>query len=290
MITINPKEIATKDLHEFMLSSIAPRPIAFASTVNAEGQPNLAPYSFFNCFSSNPPILVFSSNRRVRDNSTKDTLSNIEATREVVINVVSYNFVRQMALASIEYASNINEFEKAGFTPLPSETVKPYRVAESPAQYECKIIDIIRLGNEGGAGNLFICEVQLLHIHKAVLNEQGKIDANKIDVCGRMGANNYVRASGNAVFELSQPVNRIGIGFDNLPSSVRFSKVLTGNDLAKLAAVEALPSEKELKETRVEFSKMPSNMQQEETIHEFAKDLLAKGNVNEAWKVLLAMS
>ncbi len=290
MITVNPKEIATKDLHEFMLSSIAPRPIAFASTVNAEGQPNLAPYSFFNCFSSNPPILVFSSNRRVRDNSTKDTLSNIEATKEVVINVVSYNFVRQMALASIEYASNINEFEKAGFTPLLSETVKPYRVAESPAQYECKVIDIIRLGNEGGAGNLFICEVQLLHIHKAVLNEQGKIDANKIDLCGRMGANNYVRASGNAVFELSQPVNRIGIGFDNLPPAVRFSKVLTGNDLAKLAAVETLPSEKELKETRVEFSKMPGNMQSEETIHEFAKDLLAKGNVNEAWKVLLSMS
>ena len=288
MITINPKEVATKDLHEYMLSSIAPRPIAFASTVNAEGQPNLAPYSFFNCFSSNPPVLVFSANRRVRDNSTKDTLSNIEATGEVVINVVSYNFVKQMALASIEYPSNINEFEKAGFTALPSETVKPFRVAESPAQYECKVKDIIRLGDQGGAGNLFICEVQLLHINKAVLNEHGKIDPHKIDLCGRMGANNYVRASGKAVFELNQPVNRIGIGFDNLPSAIRLSKVLTGNELAMLAAVEHLPSEKEIKETRIAFSKMPAPMQAEEALHTFAKDLLAKGQVNEAWKVLLA--
>ena len=276
MITINPKEIATKDLHEFMLSSIAPRPIAFASTVNKEGQANLAPYSFFNCFSSNPPILVFSSNRRVRDNSTKDTLSNIEATREVVINVVSYNFVRQMALASIEYPSNISEFEKAGFTPIASETVKPFRVAESPAQYECKVKDIIPLGTEGGAGNLFICEVQLLHIHKAVLNEQGKIDVNKIDLCGRMGANNYVRASGNAVFELNQPVNKLGIGFDRLPSTIRFSKILTGNDLAQLAAIEQLPD-----------TFLNATFSSEENIHVEAKTLIAQNDIEGAWKALI---
>jgi flavin reductase (DIM6/NTAB) family NADH-FMN oxidoreductase RutF len=276
MITINPKEIATKDLHEFMLSSIAPRPIAFASTVNKEGQANLAPYSFFNCFSSNPPILVFSSNRRVRDNSTKDTLSNIEATREVVINVVSYNFVRQMALASIEYPSNISEFEKAGFTPIASETVKPFRVAESPAQYECKVKDIIPLGTEGGAGNLFICEVQLLHIHKAVLNQQGKIDVNKIDLCGRMGANNYVRASGNAVFELNQPVNKLGIGFDRLPATIRFSKILTGNDLAQLAAVEQLPD-----------TFFNATFSSEENIHVEAKKLIAQNDIEGAWKVLI---
>ena len=276
MITINPKEIATKDLHEFMLSSIAPRPIAFASTVNKEGQANLAPYSFFNCFSSNPPILVFSSNRRVRDNSTKDTLSNIEATREVVINVVSYNFVRQMALASIEYPSNISEFEKAGFTPIASETVKPFRVAESPAQYECKVKDIIPLGTEGGAGNLFICEVQLLHIHKAVLNQQGKIDVNKIDLCGRMGANNYVRASGNAVFELNQPVNKLGIGFDRLPSTIRFSKILTGNDLAQLAAIEQLPD-----------TFFNATFSSEENIHIEAKTLIAQNDIEGAWKVLI---
>jgi flavin reductase (DIM6/NTAB) family NADH-FMN oxidoreductase RutF len=276
MITINPKEIATKDLHEFMLSSIAPRPIAFASTVNQEGQANLAPYSFFNCFSSNPPILVFSSNRRVRDNSTKDTLSNIEATREVVINVVSYNFVRQMALASIEYPSNISEFEKAGFTPIASETVKPFRVAESPAQYECKVKDIIPLGTEGGAGNLFICEVQLLHIHKAVLNQQGKIDVNKIDLCGRMGANNYVRASGNAVFELNQPVNKLGIGFDRLPATIRFSKILTGNDLAQLAAIEQLPD-----------TFFNATFSSEENIHVEAKKLIAQNDIEGAWKVLI---
>lgn len=276
MITINPKEIATKDLHEFMLSSIAPRPIAFASTVNQEGQANLAPYSFFNCFSSNPPILVFSSNRRVRDNSTKDTLSNIEATREVVINVVSYNFVRQMALASIEYPSNISEFEKAGFTPIASETVKPFRVAESPAQYECKVKDIIPLGTEGGAGNLFICEVQLLHIHKAVLNEYGKIDVNKIDLCGRMGANNYVRASGNAVFELNQPVNKLGIGFDRLPATIRFSKILTGNDLAQLAAVEQLPD-----------TFFNATFSSEENNHTEAKKLIAQNDIEGAWKVLI---
>jgi flavin reductase (DIM6/NTAB) family NADH-FMN oxidoreductase RutF len=276
MITINPKEIATKDLHEFMLSSIAPRPIAFASTVNKEGQANLAPYSFFNCFSSNPPILVFSSNRRVRDNSTKDTLSNIEATREVVINVVSYNFVRQMALASIEYPSNISEFEKAGFTPIASETVKPFRVAESPAQYECKVKDIIPLGTEGGAGNLFICEVQLLHIHKAVLNQQGKIDVNKIDLCGRMGANNYVRASGNAVFELNQPVNKLGIGFDRLPYSIRFSKILTGNDLAQLAAIEQLPD-----------TFFNATFSSEENIHVEAKKLIAQNDIEGAWRVLI---
>ena len=276
MITINPKEIATKDLHEFMLSSIAPRPIAFASTVNQEGQANLAPYSFFNCFSSNPPILVFSSNRRVRDNSTKDTLSNIEATREVVINVVSYNFVRQMALASIEYPSNISEFEKAGFTPIASETVKPFRVAESPAQYECKVKDIIPLGTEGGAGNLFICEVQLLHIHKAVLNEHGKIDVNKIDLCGRMGANNYVRASGNAVFELNQPVNKLGIGFDRLPATIRFSKILTGNDLAQLAEVEQLPD-----------TFFNATFSSEENIHVEAKKLIAQNDIEGAWKVLI---
>jgi len=276
MITINPKEIATKDLHEFMLSSIAPRPIAFASTVNKEGQANLAPYSFFNCFSSNPPILVFSSNRRVRDNSTKDTLSNIEATREVVINVVSYNFVRQMALASIEYPSNISEFEKAGFTPIASETVKPFRVAESPAQYECKVKDIIPLGTEGGAGNLFICEVQLLHIHKAVLNQQGKIDVNKIDLCGRMGANNYVRASGNAVFELNQPVNKLGIGFDRLPATIRFSKILTGNDLAQLAAVEQLPD-----------TFFNATFSSEENIHVEAKKLIAQNDIEGAWRVLI---
>lgn len=286
MITINPKNIATKDLHEFMLSSVAPRPIAFASTVNKEGQANLAPYSFFNCFSSNPPILVFSSNRRVRDNSTKDTLANIEVTGEVVINMVSYNIVRQMALASIEYPSNINEFQKAGLTAIASETVKPFRVAESPAQYECKVKEIIPLGKEGGAGNLFICEVQLLHLHKAVLNDEGKIDIHKIDVCGRMGSNYYVRASGNAIFSIHQPVNKIGIGFDNLPSFIKYSNVLTGNDLAALASVEKIPSTAEM----VLFKTENEAIIDEKKLHQTAKELIQKGDLELAWKMLLLNS
>jgi flavin reductase (DIM6/NTAB) family NADH-FMN oxidoreductase RutF len=288
MITINPKEIPTPEFHSYMLGTVAPRPIAFASTLDENGIPNLAPYSFFNAYSSNPPTLVFSSNRRVRDNTTKDTFANIKATGEVVINMVSYNIVRQMALASIEYLSSVNEFEKAGLTALPSVTVKPFRVAESPAQYECKVKQIIELGQEGGAGNLFICEVQLLHIHKAVLNEKGKIDPHKIDLCARMGDSFYARASGSAVFELHQPVNRFGIGFDNLPEKIKLSTVLTGNDLAQLAAVEQLPSSEEIKSFSDDehLNKMLSE-NNAEALHLYAKSYLEKGDVASAWRVLL---
>lgn len=285
MITIIPQETATKDLHEYMLSSIAPRPIAFASTIAADGTPNLAPYSFFNCFSSNPPILIFSSNRRVRNNTTKDTLSNIEQIPEVVINVVSYRFVRQMALASVEYASEINEFEKAGFSSIPAQTVRPFRVAESAVQYECKVKEVIKLGNNGGAGNLIVAEVQCIHIDSSILNEHQKIDFNKIDLCGRMGANYYVRASGAAVFELHQPVNVIGIGFDNLPSNIKTSKILTGNELALLAAVEKLPSDNEIenfKQLHPEFSNLSS-----ENKHLQAQNFLLQFKTHEAWCLLL---
>jgi flavin reductase (DIM6/NTAB) family NADH-FMN oxidoreductase RutF len=291
MITINPKEIPTQEFHSYMLGTVAPRPIAFASTLDENGIPNLAPYSFFNAYSSNPPTLVFSSNRRVRDNTTKDTFANIKATGEVVINMVSYNIVRQMALASIEYPSSVNEFEKAGLTPLPSVTVKPFRVAESPAQYECKVKQIIELGQEGGAGNLFICEVQMLHIHKAVLNEKGKIDPHKIDLCARMGDSFYARASGSAVFELHQPVNKFGIGFDNLPEKIKLSTVLTGNDLAQLASVEKLPASDDIKSfsADAELKKIFSNQENKtENIHIYAKSFLEKGDVITAWKVLLA--
>jgi flavin reductase (DIM6/NTAB) family NADH-FMN oxidoreductase RutF len=287
MITINPKEIPTAQFHSYMLGTVAPRPIAFASTIDEKGIPNLAPYSFFNAFSSNPPVLVFSSNRRVRDNTTKDTYANIKATGEVVINMVSYNIVRQMALASIEYPSDVNEFEKAGFTPLPSVTVKPFRVAESPAQYECKVKQIIELGQGGGAGNLFICEVQLLHLNENVLNEKGKIDPHKIDLCARMGEHYYARASGNAVFEIHQPVERIGIGFDQLPDKIRFSKILSGNDLAQLASVEQLPSAEEVNcYSNDELNKLLS-VKNTDAIHAYAKSLLEKGDVAGAWKVLL---
>jgi flavin reductase (DIM6/NTAB) family NADH-FMN oxidoreductase RutF len=288
MITINPKEILTNEFHSYMLGTVAPRPIAFASTIDENGIPNLAPYSFFNAYSSNPPTLVFSSNRRVRDNTTKDTYANIKATGEVVINMVSFNIVRQMSLASIEYPSDINEFEKAGFTPLASETVKPFRVAESPAQYECKVKQIIELGEHGGAGNLFICEVQLLHINENILNEKGKIDPDKIDLCARMGGQYYLRASGSNVFEINQPVNKFGIGFDNIPENIRLSKVLTGNNLAELASVEKLPSEEEIKSFAIENS--ISKTENSYTVHARAKSFIEKGDALSAWKILLFVS
>ena len=277
-----------------MLSAVAPRPICFASTVDENGTPNLAPYSFFNAFSSNPPMLVFSSNRRTRDNTTKDTYANIKATHEVVVNVVSYPYVRKMALASIEYPNEVNEFEKAGFTMLDSEKVKPYRVAESPVQFECKVTDIIELGPEGGAGNLFLCEILLMHIHEAVLDENGKIDQQKIDLCGRMGGKLYCRASGDAIFEILQPVDKIAIGFDRLPEKTKNSKVLTGNELAQLASVETLPTAQEIEsfqsdptyqELLVRFQNDAESL--EWHIHEYASRLLKEEQIQTAWKLLL---
>ncbi len=243
MRTIDPTEIPTKDLHQYILGAVSPRPIAFASTISTEGIPNLAPYSFFNAFSSNPPILIFSSNRRVANNTTKDTLKNIEDTGEVVINVVPHAIVRQMALASIEYGPDVNEFVKSGLTPLASERVKPFRVAESPVQMECKVENILPLGEGGGAGNLIICRIVLMHISESVLNEKGRIDPHKIDLMGRMGRFYYVRASGAAIEEIVQEVTSIGIGFDGLPPSLLHSKILTGNNLGQLASLTALPDE-----------------------------------------------
>ena len=242
MLTIDPTQIPTKDLHQYILGAVAPRPIAFASTVSADGVPNLAPYSFFNAFSSNPPILIFSSNRRVSNNTTKDTLKNVEDTGEVVINVVPYSIVRQAALCSIEYGPEVDEFVKAGFTPLAAERVRPFRVAESPVQMECKVERILPLGPGGGAGNLIICEIVLMHIDEGVLSDSGRIDPHKIDLVGRMGRFYYARASGAAVVEVVQPVNILGVGFDALPEGLRHSRILTGNDLAQIAAQPALPA------------------------------------------------
>lgn len=243
MLHIDPTQIPTKDLHQYILGAVAPRPIAFASTLSADGIPNLAPYSFFNAFSSNPPILIFSSNRRVANNTTKDTLKNIEDTREVVINVVPHAIVRQMALTSIEYGSEVNEFVKAGLTPLASERIKPFRVAESPVQMECIVEQILPLGDDGGAGNLIICRIVMMHISTDVLSETGRIDPDKIDLMGRMGRFYYARASGAAVEEIVQPVSSIGIGFDGLPAELLRSHILTGNNLGRLASLTALPDQ-----------------------------------------------
>jgi len=241
MIKIDPKNTPTGDLHQYLLGSVAPRPIAFASTVDEHGVANLAPYSFFNAFSSNPPILVFSSNRRVSNNTTKDTLHNVETTGEVVINVVSYGIARQVAVSSVEFPSEVSEFEKAGLTPIASELVKPFRVKESPVQMECKVRQIIPLGTGGGAGNLIVCEVLLMHIDEQILDENNRISPHKIDLMGRMGRAYYVRASGESIHTIYQPYLPVCIGFDQLPESIRNSKVLTGNNLGQLAGMAAAP-------------------------------------------------
>jgi flavin reductase (DIM6/NTAB) family NADH-FMN oxidoreductase RutF len=274
MISIRPQDISTAKLHGYLLGAVAPRPIAFASTVDSEGNINLSPFSFFNVFSAKPPIMVFSPARRVRDNTTKHTLENALETKEVVINIVSYAMVQQMSLASTEYDKGINEFEKAGFTQLASDIVKPPRVAESPVQFECKVNDIIQLGAEGGAGNLIICEVVKLHIHESILNEAGKIDPNKIDTVARLGDNWYSRAR-DGLFEVAKPLSTLGIGVDALPKEIRHSKVLTGNDLGILGNVESLPDGTD------------SFVSSSEEIHKLVHQKLSEGNVSEAWSLLL---
>ncbi len=280
MITIDPDKIKAKDMHQFVLGSVAPRPIAFASTVDENGRHNLAPYSFFNAFSSNPPILVFSSNRRLANNTTKDTLHNIEKTREVVINVVNYNIVRQMAVASIEYPKDVSEFEKAGLTAIPSEMVAPPRVKESPVQMECKVQEIIPLGTEGGAGHLIICRIVRMHIAEDVVDD-GRINPHKIDLMGRMGRAYYVRASGEAIHTIVQSVLTPGLGFDQLPQSARNSHVLTGNDLGRLAGLASVPSREVLANIQKDTEVM-SILEREnspEELHRMARTELAKDNL-----------
>lgn len=285
MPSFDPKDLAVKDLHQFIVGSIAPRPIAFASTVNAEGQANIAPYSFFNAFSSNPPTLVFSSNRRVQGNTTKDTLHNIDETGEVVINVVNYPIVRQMALASISYPPEIDEFKKAGLTPIASDLVKPYRLKESPVQFECKVRQIITLGNQGGAGHLIICDVLRMHIADDIIDERNRIDPDKLDLVGRLGRAYYVRASGSALFTLHQDQLKMALGFDRLPTSIRESKWLSGNELAQIAGLCELPSEWEQEAL---LKKEPELAQITlEELHLRAKALLAEERADEAFTLLM---
>jgi flavin reductase (DIM6/NTAB) family NADH-FMN oxidoreductase RutF len=283
MITIDPDNIKAKDMHQFVLGAVAPRPIAFASTVDENGQHNLAPYSFFNAFSSNPPILVFSSNRRLKDNTTKDTLHNIEKTREVVINVVNYNIVRQMAVASIEYPEDVSEFEKAGLTPIASEMVAPPRVKESPVQMECKVQQIIPLGTEGGAGHLIICRIVRMHISEDVVDD-GRINPHKIDLMGRMGRAYYVRASGEAIHTIVQSVLARGIGFDQLPESARKSHILSGNDLGRLAGLENYPAQEAIEATRAlpDIREIMKKDNWSEELHRQARIELAKDNLQKA--------
>ncbi len=282
MTTFEPKDLTTAKLHGYLLSAVAPRPIAFASTIDAEGNPNLSPFSFFNVFSANPPILIFSPARRVRNNTTKHTLENAQVTREVVINVVNYDIVQQMSLSSTEYAKGVNEFEKAGLTMLESDLVKPFRVAESPVQLECKVNDIVALGNEGGAGNLIICEVVKLHMDDAILDEKGSIDQEKLDLVSRAGGSYYSRARAG-FFEIPKPLSTLGIGVDALPEQVRNSSVLTGNDLGMLGNVEALPNKDEAFTKKHDLQHLTTREK-----HEKAQAFLSFGDIDSAWCTLLS--
>ncbi len=289
MISIDPKEIPTAKLQGYLQSAVGPRPIAFASTISEKGIPNLSPFSFFNVFSANPPILVFSPSRRVRDNTVKHTLINAEATKEVVINVVNYDIVQQTSLASTEYADGVNEFIKAGLTQIPSDFVKPYRVKESPVQFECKITQIIPLGTEGGAGNLILCEVVKIHIHESILDENGSIDQHKIDLVSRLGGNWYSR-SNQGLFEVAKPLTTLGVGVDAIPNFIRESPVFDGNDLGKLGNVETLPTKEEVSIfVKENFSvKGVLSSDDQEKVHLEAKKYLDNHDVESAWKVLLA--
>lgn len=288
MRTIIPGEIPTPDFHQFLLGTVAPRPIAFVSTIDQHGNPNLAPYSFFNAFSSNPPIVVFSSNRRVRNNTTKDTLANIRDTGECVINSVSYSIVRQMAVCGVEFPGDVNEFNKSGLTPMPSQFVKPFRVKESPSQMECRLREIITLGDKGGAGHLILCDVLCIHLNEEVIDERGRIDPDKIDLMGRMGRAYYVRASGEALHTIYQPQETITIGYDLLPQSIRLSNVLTGNHLGMLSGMVALPSESDIALIyEWEHVKDLIASQNVHGLHQLAAKLLDRGEVEHGAAVLM---
>ena len=296
MKTIDPNSLSTAELHGYLLGAIAPRPIAFASTIDEQGRPNLAPFSFFNVFSANPPILIFSPARRWRDNTTKHTYENVLKVPEVVINVVSYSLVQQCSLASTEYDEGVNEFVKSGLTELPSEIVQPPRIKESPVQFECVVKEVIELGEEGGAGNLVMAEVVKIHINEEVLNEQGKIDPIAIDLVGRCGGDFYSRCNAESMFEVPKPIRNKGIGVDQIPEDIRLSKVLTGNDLGMLGNVELLPNETDVNEYKLmELSELFIELEDhqsalEEALHHKAKELLKEGKVDEAWKALLTFN
>ena len=284
MTSFVPKDCTVQQMQALLSSAVAPRPIAFASTIDAEGNPNLSPFSFYNIFSSNPPILIFSPARRVRDNTTKHTLQNVQDVPEVVINVVHYGMIQQMSLSSTEYAKGVNEFDKSGLTMLKSELVRPFRVAESPIQMECKVIEIKPLGQDKGAGNLVICKVLKLHVSDEVLNIKGEIDQEKLDLVARGGGSYYIRAK-DGFLEIPKPLRTLGIGIDALPEELRNSTVLTGNDLGLLGNVEALPTQNEIDDFCKNLEH--KNIKTGKELHQKAQDYLREGQVQKAWCILL---
>ena len=296
MKSINPKEIEIPKLHRYLLGSIGPRPIAFASTIDSKGNINLAPFSFFNVFSANPPIMIFSPARSGRTNESKDTYNNVKEVPEVVINVVTHEMVHQMSLASSPYGSDVSEFEKAGFTSLASDMITPPRVKESPVQFECKVNEVIELGDQGGAGNLIICEVLRIHVKESLLDQNQMIDQHKIDLVSRMGGNWYCRADKNSMFEIQKPITTCGIGFDALPTDIRNSSILSGNDLGQLAGIEQLPNETDVNEYKLlELSELFLSLEEDAVqleieIHKRAQDLLKRNLLEEAWLTLLSFN
>jgi flavin reductase (DIM6/NTAB) family NADH-FMN oxidoreductase RutF len=294
MLTLKTSDLNPLQLQNYLQYAIAPRPICFATTIDKEGQVNLSPFSFFNMFSTNPPMCIFSPARRVRDNTTKHTLDNVLEIKECVINIVNYSMVQQMSLASTEYGKGVNEFDKSGFTMLPSQMVKPPRVAEAPVQFECVVTEVISLGNNPGAGNLVLAEIKLIHIDENILDQDGKIDQEKIDLVARLGEDWYCRVTKDNLFKVPKPLSNLGIGVDALPKAVRNSLVLTGNDLGMLGNVAALPSDEDIDDV-IKLAEVkdvldatigdPINRTRE--LHELAKDLLKEGKVDVALKVVL---
>nr|WP_297308240.1 flavin reductase family protein [uncultured Flavobacterium sp.] len=290
MLSITPKELTPVQVQAYLQAAVGPRPIALASTIDEDGNANLSPFSFFNIFSSNPPILIFSPARRVRNNTIKHTLINAEATKEVVINIVNYDIVQQISLASTEYGDGVDEFVKAGLTKLNSDVVKPFRVAESPVQLECKVNQIVPLGTEGGAGNLVICEVVKMHINENILNENGAIDQAKIDLVARMGGNWYTRANAG-MFEVEKPLTTLGIGVDSIPEKIKKNNIFVGNDLGKLGNIEHIPTQNEADAFLNGNQDIKSLIKQQNTeeIYKKAKELLDNDKVLDAWKIIVSI-
>ncbi|MGZ3945903.1 MAG: flavin reductase family protein [Mucilaginibacter sp.] len=294
MLSIHTKDLSPVELQNYLQYAIAPRPICFASTVDKEGNVNLSPFSFFNLFSTNPPVCVFSPSRRVRDSTTKHTLENIHEVPECVINIVTYDMVQQTSLASVEYPKGVNEFVKAGFTPIASELVKPPRVAESPVQFECVVNEVKVLGHGPGAGNLILAEIKLMHINESILDSNGKVDQLKLDMVARLGGDWYARVNRDNLFKVAKPVRTMGIGVDAIPYAIRNSKILTGNNLGQLGNVEHLPTDEQIEDyiqspeiKELLDATIGDSSTRETQLHLKAKQLLDEGRVEEAWKVLL---
>lgn len=286
MIEIDPLEYGNQKLFKLLLGGVAPRPIAFAATIDKDGNHNLSPFSFYNAFGVNPTTLIFSPSRRGRDNTTKHTLDNLKEVPEVVLNAVTYNMVHQMSLSSTEYEKGVDEFIKAGFTALESKYIKPHRVAESPLQFECKVREIIETSGKAGSGNLVICEILHIHLDESILDVDGTINHDKIDLVGRLGGDYYVRTSGEAKFLVPKPNSRLGIGVDALPDHVRFSEILSGNDLGQLGNLDTLPDKEEIDLLKKDPT-VKNILNNNKKLHKHAKELISNGDVYEALKVLL---